>query len=238
MKMSKPFHFQQFKVFHDRVGHKIGTDSLILGAWIGQELKIIPQNILDIGTGSGVLALMMAQHYPKTQIDAVEIDAQAYDQAKDNFSINTLGKNIKAHHSSLQKYEPQAAYDLIISNPPFFKSTSKAAEENRQNARSQDQLTITELFENASKLAHDKTIIATVFPKDLEGEVLRNAEQHSWYPKQILYTYSDDRDPNRFFTIWVKTKLGLTEKSMQVRINGQYSDEYKSLTKDFHDRIL
>lgn len=238
MKMSKPFHFQQFKVFHDRVGHKIGTDSLILGAWIGQELKINPRNILDIGTGSGVLALMMAQYYPKAQIDAIEIERQAYNQAKDNFSINTLGKNIKAHYSSLQKYESQVSYDLIITNPPFFKSTSKAAVENRQNARSQDQLTIAELFENTSKLANDETIMATVFPKDLEGEVLRDAEQYTWYPQQILYTYSDDRDPNRFFAIWGKTKLGLKEKSMQVRVNGQYSDEYKSLTKDFHDRTL
>lgn len=236
--MSKPFQFREFKVYHDQCGHKIGTDSLILGSWLGQVLKMSPRSILDIGTGSGVLALMMAQHFPNARIDAVEIESGASRQAQENFTLNPIGKNCKAHHSSLQDYKHSENYDLLISNPPFFKSTSKAPEQKRQTARSQDQMTVEDLFVHSSRLSHSGSYLATVFPMDLEEVVNKVALQKSWFPHQILYTFSDQKPPNRFFVIWSREKAMTQKSTMQIRSQGKYSDAYKELTWAFHDRKL
>ena len=120
----KPFKFKQFTIEQDRCAMKIGTDGVLLGAWVS--LKNNPFSILDIGAGTGIIALQLAQRSHAEMIDALEIDENAYEQCVDNFENSQWGDRLFCYHASLEEFveEIEDKYDLIISNPPFFQSPS------------------------------------------------------------------------------------------------------------------
>ena len=120
----QPFHFKEFSVAHDKCAMKIGTDAVLLGAWVECEQA---NSILDIGTGTGIIALQMAQRSFAELIDAIEIEGNAYEQAVENFEQSIWGDRLFCYHASLQEFveEMDEKYDLIISNPPFYTSTFK-----------------------------------------------------------------------------------------------------------------
>ena len=129
--MSKPFRFKQFSVSQEYCAMKIGTDSVLLGAWA--RLDSQPNSILDIGAGTGVLALMLAQRSGAELIDAIEIDDAAYEQCVGNFEASDWGDRLFCYHASLDEFteEIEDQYDLIISNPPFYTDTFKTENEER-----------------------------------------------------------------------------------------------------------
>ena len=114
---NKPFRFKQFEIYQDQTAMKVGTDGVLLGAWANLESGI---NILDVGTGTGLISLMLAQRFENAIVDAVEIDLEAYKQAQENFKESNFSSRISISHTSFQQFYSTIKYDLIVSNPPFF----------------------------------------------------------------------------------------------------------------------
>ena len=162
--MSKPFHFKKFSVLQDQCAMKVGTDSVLLGAW--SSLKHAPKSILDIGAGTGVLALIMAQRSSAEIIDALEIDAEAYEQCVYNFENSDWGDRLFCYHAALKDFtvEIEDSYDLIISNPPFFTDNFKSGNEARDKARFEEALPFEQLLNSASKLLTKSGQLNVVIP--------------------------------------------------------------------------
>lgn len=121
----KPFKFKEFTINQDRCAMKIGTDGVLLGAWTS--LNNNPFSVLDIGSGTGVLSLMMAQRSAAQNIEALEIDADAYEQCSENFENSSWADRLFCYHASLLEFieEIEDTYDLIICNPPFIQKIIK-----------------------------------------------------------------------------------------------------------------
>ena len=153
--MSKPFQFKHFKVEHDRCAMKIGTDGVLLGAWatVSDEFSI-----LDLGTGTGVISLMLAQRSNAEIIEAIEIDGPAFEQAVSNFENSDWSDRLFCYHASLDEFadEIEAPYDLIISNPPFYSEDYKTSSNQRDMARFSDALPFDQLLQNVSKLLGER----------------------------------------------------------------------------------
>ena len=137
--MSKPFQFKEFTIHQDAAAMKIGTDGVLLGAWCS--VADFPNSILDIGAGTGVVSLMLAQRSDAMTIDAVELDENAYTQTVDNFERSNWGDRLYCYHASFQEFANEIAadhetYDLIVSNPPFYTDGFETKNSARNKARS------------------------------------------------------------------------------------------------------
>ena len=137
------FQFRQFFVGQQHCAMKVGTDGVLLGAWATGG-----HHILDIGTGTGVVALMMAQRFPSADIDAIEVDHDAAEQATDNVRQSPFASRVTVTHTALQNFHPSAPYDSIVCNPPYFLNSLKAPETSRSLARhaGDDSLTFRDIF--------------------------------------------------------------------------------------------
>ena len=184
--MSKPFQFKQFSIAQDRCAMKIGTDGVLLGGWSSQHKS--PYSILDVGTGTGVISLMLAQRFPDAQIEAIEIDENAFEQCVQNFENSDWGDRLFCYHASFQEYFQEVddeKYDLIISNPPFFKPHQKSGNEQRDLARFEDALPFEHLVYGASKLLDDHGTFAVVIPFTEEKQFIKLANKVHLQPQKI-----------------------------------------------------
>ncbi|WP_338407409.1 methyltransferase [uncultured Flavobacterium sp.] len=182
--MSK-FQFKKFTLDQDRCAMKIGTDSVLLGAWTPIENN--PNSILDIGTGTGIIALMLAQRSSANQIDAFEIDENAFEQATDNFENSPWNERLFCFHAALDEFveEPEDEYDLIVSNPPFYNEDYKSNDEQRDLARFQDAMPFENLIEAAALLLSENGIFSVIIPFKEEEKFLALAKEHELFPIKI-----------------------------------------------------
>ncbi|HET8804161.1 MAG TPA: methyltransferase, partial [Aequorivita sp.] len=164
---------------------KIGTDGVLLGAWVS--IKGKPYSILDIGAGTGIIALQLAQRSKAEMVDAIEIDENAYEQCVDNFENSPWGDRLFCYHASLEEFveEMDEKYDLIISNPPFYSEDYKTENESRDMARFSDALPFDELIESASQLLSDEGIFAVIIPRKEEENFIKMASRVNLFPKRI-----------------------------------------------------
>lgn len=139
--MTDTFNFKYFSVQQNHCAMKVGTDGVLLGAWAHGG-----SHVLDIGSGTGLLCLMMAQRFPEAMIDGVEIDEKAAKQSIDNIVRSPFASKISIYHSRIQDYHPTAAYDAIVTNPPFFSNGVEAKDTSRNMARHSIELTFDEIF--------------------------------------------------------------------------------------------
>lgn len=234
--MSK-FQFKQFAVEQDRCAMKIGTDGVLLGAWT--PITNNPFSILDIGAGTGIIALMLAQRSNSEQIDALEIDEDAYEQATDNFENSPWSDRLFCYHAGLDEFveEPEDEYDVIVSNPPFYTEDYKTENEQRDLARFADAMPFDELIEAANLLLSENGIFAVIIPYKEEESFLAIANEYELYPlkitrvkgtpttdiKRSLLAFTRNETPN--FTV---DEL-VIETARHV-----YTPEYIALTKDFY----
>lgn len=185
------FHFKQFSVLQHHAAMKVNTDSVLLGAWLN---ATNPHSILDIGTGTGIIALMMAQRFPDAQIVAVEIDHGACLDAEINFKSSVWKKQIHLYHADFKEWallhQKTDQYDLIVTNPPFFKNSLLAEDASRQTARHQTSLDIRDLFMMATTLLSDVGKIAMVFPFEGLQEILSIARECSLHQARTCYVRS------------------------------------------------
>jgi len=181
------FRFKQFTVFHDRCAMKVGTDGILLGAWA--DITDCSQ-ILDIGTGTGLIALMLAQRSPShTQIDAIEIDQEAYTQAKENVARSPWAGRIQIIHDSIQTYASACLkrYDLIVANPPFFENTCLSA--SRTLARHRQSLSPIDLISAADQLLAVNGKLAIIYPT-AEQFGAQNLASSNLYCRRQVYIQS------------------------------------------------
>ena len=157
------FQFKQFTIEQDKCAMKIGTDGVLLGAWTSIETE--PFAILDIGAGTGILSLMLAQRCYAGIIDAIEIDDDAYEQCVENFEASPWADRLFCYHASLEEFadEIEDKYDLILSNPPFFSEDYKTESEQRDLARFSDAMPFEHLIESVSKLLSEDGVFALLF---------------------------------------------------------------------------
>jgi tRNA1Val (adenine37-N6)-methyltransferase len=234
--MSK-FQFKQFSIEQDRCAMKIGTDGVLLGAWT--PIQHNPNSILDIGTGTGVIALMLAQRSDAGQIDALEIDENAYEQAVDNFENSPWSETLFCFHAGLDEFveEPEDEYDLIVSNPPFYTEDYYSDNEQRDLARFADAMPFEDLIEAAALLLSEDGIFSVIIPFKEEELFIALANEYELYPKQITRVKG---------TPTSEIKRSLLAFSRNEKINPQidelvietarhvYTSEYIELTKEFY----
>jgi tRNA1Val (adenine37-N6)-methyltransferase len=230
------FHFKKFSIDDSRAAMKIGTDSVLLGAWTpcGNESRI-----LDIGTGSGILALMMAQRNHNTPIDAVEIEDEAALLAEENISLSPWASQIAVFNTSLQEFRVNTSheYSLIICNPPYFTNSLKAPDKIRNMARHNDTLPVLELLEITSGLLTKKGKAAFILPADVFENWSTIAAKYLLYPTLVtLLKSSINHQPHRVMAVFSKNgeaEIFQTEICIYSSKN-IYSDAYRELTKEFY----
>lgn len=230
---------------------KVGTDAMILGAYVGERVMSergesqITQ-ILDIGTGTGVLSLMLAQR-TKANIDAIDIDENAYLQSKENFENSSWRNKIHAFHSSIQEFNPanNQKYDLIISNPPYFEHNQKASRESeryneRTSARSFDSLSFADLLIHTSRLLSDEGRFYVIIPAVSVDSFISEAGKYNLFLFDRLNIQSkENQEPVRNILGFSKSKKDLKESRFVIyRDDGGYTDDYIELTKNYHVRDM
>ena len=234
--MSKPFQFKEFTVQQDRCAMKIGTDGVLLGAWV--PIKESVTSVLDIGTGTGIIALMVAQRCQAQVIDALEIDADAYEQAVENFEASFWGDRLFCYHASFQEFveEMEDTYDLLISNPPFYVEEYKSPNIKRDIARFEDALPFEHLLIGGVKFLSDKGQFALVIPYKQEERVLAIAKQVGLFPQKITRVKgTPSSEVKRSLLLLGKVQQNLeTDELVIENSRHEYTEAYIHLTKDFY----
>lgn len=231
------FQFKQFSVEQDRCAMKVGTDGVLLGAWAPIDHN--PGSIIDIGTGTGIIALMLAQRSPAQQIDALEIDENAYEQATDNFENSPWGDRLFCFHAGLDEFidEPEDEYDLIVSNPPFYSEDFKTENPQRDLARFQAAMPFEELIEAADLLLSENGVFAVIIPFKEEERFISLCAEAELFPVKVTRVKGSHNTPIiRSLLAFRRYELAvLTADELVIEINRhEYTDDYINLTKAFY----
>lgn len=221
---------------------KVGTDGVLLGCIAPAAGK----RILDIGTGSGLIALMLAQRNPEAIIDGIDIDSRAAEQAADNFAASPWAPRLQAYHSSLQAFasaEHQGVYQLIVSNPPYFVDSLKNPDKAREVARHTDTLSYEELIDHSARLLAADGQLALILPTEVEKTIIQLAAEHDLRPIRICYVHTTARRAPKRIVILFQPITGKAEKTIcteehHLTLIGEdgapRSMAYQELTKDFY----
>ena len=215
---------------------KIGTDGVLLGAWVS--LKNNPFSILDIGAGTGIIALQLAQRSHAEMIDALEIDENAYEQCVDNFENSQWGDRLFCYHASLEEFveEIEDKYDLIISNPPFYSEDYKTSNEIRDIARFNDALPFDELIESASLLLSDEGVFAVIIPRKEEENFIKMALEVNLFPNRICRVRgTESSEEKRSMLEFSFEKISPKIENLTIETSRHnYTEDYKNLVQDFY----
>ena len=214
---------------------KVGTDAILLGAWAPVAGM---SRILDIGTGSGIISLMLAQR-GGAHIDAIDIDPSAIDQAKINIAHSPWSQLVHGHAVALQDYHADP-YDLLISNPPYFTPGQTLPSVERQWARHTEQLPHEQLLENTARLSHASSKLALVLPLDVAENVSRIAPTYHWHMSQACTIRPNDtKSANRQLVLFERTGPERIQKTdLTIRDpDGSYREQYTNLCRDFYFKM-
>lgn len=230
------FRFKQFEVCHGGCAMKVGTDGVLLGAWC--RVYGVKSKVLDAGTGSGLIALMLAQRFADAQIDAIDIDPAAINQAEENFARSPWYNRLICKQIALQDLAQSGClYDAIVSNPPYFINSLKNPNIQRQTARHTDTLSYEELL-NASKiLLQEDGSLSLILPAEAEEDILTLAAKTGFFPTRLVHVYSKPGKPVKRLLIELRKRKGSPCEQSQFYIESDSSprsDEYTALTKDFY----
>lgn len=230
------FHFKHFSIFQEQADLKVGTDSMLLGAFAKFEN---PKRILDIGTGTGVLSLMLAQKYPECKINALEINPNAFELAKSNFEKNLLGKNCLVQLSALQDFQTPIKFDGIISNPPYFEDSLKNSKEGKSLARHTDSLSYEELYSKSSNLLSDTGSAWFILPFLSLNRVQEIIESKNLFINRLIEVEGKPGQKVRVILELGKQQTKTLIETFVIRDEeNNYTDEYVDLTKEFHNKSV
>jgi len=231
------FQFKRFAIQQDKCAMKVGTDGVLLGAWAPVEHN--PYTILDIGAGTGVIALMLAQRSNAEQIDALEIDEDAYEQCVDNFEASPWGDRLFCYHAGLDEFmgEPEDEYDLILSNPPFYTEDYTTGNEQRDTARFAEALPFEDLAEASGLLLSETGVLAIILPYKEETNFIALAAAEGLYPFKITRVKGKPESAiKRSLMAFSRLDTDTIEINELVieTARHQYTPEYTELTRDFY----
>lgn len=228
------FRFRQFTINQDKCAMKVGTDAVLLGAWVNANGS---ERVLDIGTGTGIIALMIAQKSTGI-IHAIDIDEGSFHQCKENFRISPWHGRLLPFHISFQEFSEgsEKKYDLIVSNPPYFHHASKPPEELRSQARHHDQLTFEDLLLGAKKILSPEGTLCVILPIKEGMEFMDIAMSNGLFCQRMMKVKTKQDRPEKRVMMEFSTRFGVMDESSIVIHDSidQFSSEYRKLTGDYY----
>jgi tRNA1Val (adenine37-N6)-methyltransferase len=231
------FHFKQFTIQQEHAAMKVGTDGVLLGAWASAPG---PQSrVLDVGCGTGLIALMLAQRTKYVAVDALEIDPSSARQAEENFQNSPWKERIHCIQSSFQDYSSQckSRYDLIICNPPFFSGSAKTPSKERNLARHDDSLSLEDFFKGSVSLMKKAAIISLILPIEKEAQAMDLITEHKLYCNRLTRVIPAPGKPTKRVLLecsYSPGKLIEEELTIETETRHQYSDRFKNLVDEFY----
>ena len=226
------FLFKQFSVDQAHCPMKINTDGVLLGAMAHHPS---PWQILDIGTGTGVIALMLAQRFPAAQVEAVEIDAQAADTANRNFKNADFVNRPVVHHTSFENFSTTKKYDLIVSNPPFFVNDLKNPDVRKTTARHTNESFFQCLLQKSAAMLNEGGKLWLILPVKQAEKIVADASAHGLVLAERIQVYSDISKPAfRQICCFSNRNEDFTEQDFVIyQSHNTYTEVYRRLLKDF-----
>lgn len=238
-KQNSKFKFKQFDVSHAKSSMKVGTDAVLLGAWVeGSGCA----KALDIGTGTGIIPLILAQRFENLFIDAIDIHTDSIEEAKDNFNASSWKDRLSAQLVSLQNFEvKRPQFDLIITNPPYFEAGNLSPIKERYQARHTTTLDYETLIVQSQVLLKESGSLAVVLPYSAEDgfrESCISNGLHLW--RRLAFQPKTNKPPERILLQFKKAntaKLISNEVLIHYVSDGIWTENYKNLTRDFYLKI-
>lgn len=230
--MSEGFRFKNFSISQDRCAMKVGTDGVLLGAWANGGSRV-----LDIGSGTGLIALMMAQRFPAASVDGVEIDHEAALQSNENASESPFAERIRIFESALQEFAPSAKYDAIVTNPPFYAHHLASPDAARKVARQADTLHFTDIIDFSDKWLEPDGELSAVLPVESADEFSEAAFLRGFFISRFWKVRTVSRKPpKRCLVAFSKTRPQHYDcgDALMLEDDGSKSLWYKTLTADFY----
>ena len=236
------FQFKQFTIHQDRCAMKVTTDACLFGAWIAEEVKsqkLKVKSVLDIGAGTGLLSLMVAQKNSEMKIDAIEIDNEAAEQAKTNIESSPWKEQINILQDDIKGFSFEKEFALIISNPPFYEKEIRSAADSKNVAHHSENLTLKELLEIIKNNLSKTGSFFLLFPYKRNEEIKKLLKDHELNISKILFIRQSVK--HDYFRIMLKGKLS-DQENMETEFNEmsiwdddqQYTTEFKQLLKDYY----
>lgn len=227
------FHFKQFSIAHDKCAMKVGTDGVLIGAWANHQN---PLNILDIGTGSGLICFMMAQRFPDSIITGIDIDDDAIEQAQENRQKNRWSDRITFTRTNLSDIS-SVRFDLIVSNPPFYNGTNTSGNAQRDLARQNISLPPALLFNKVVELLNKNGSFCCIIPREITEEYETLANEYNLYVQEkIAVKGNPDKEVKRILLRFgkqlVNPKLG--KLTIETNKRHEYTNQYLSLINEFY----
>lgn len=230
------FQFQQFTVRHRDSAMKIGTDGVLLGAW--SEIDPLAKKVLDIGTGTGLIALMLAQRFPTVSIDAIELDQAAAAEASFNFSQSPWSKRLNCTAVSLQNFQRTSLviYDHIICNPPFYQGTYTIKKKERDQARNHSFLPLNELFSGIDQFLSSKGSCSIILPIEYKMMATQEAEKHQLYLKRFTAIKGNKNAPHKRALLSYSRFPSSCESTELIleRERHERTQDHQALVEDFY----
>lgn len=233
------FDFKQFRVAQDQCAMKVSTDACIQGAWLAQCFaETEPASVLDIGTGTGLLSLMLAQALPQSQISAIEINEQAFEQALLNVRQSPWPEQITVYHSALQEFEQDRVFEAIICNPPFFHNHLESEAEARRTARHSNSLSKEVLAAEAVRRLAPGGWLGVLYPVSEWKDWMKAAAEQGFYAHRQLWIQPHGLKPaNRVVGLFCQQAIAETkEEVLCIYESGtrNYTSEMIQLLKDYY----
>ena len=229
------FCFKQFAIYQDRCAMKVGTDGVLLGAWTNCEGA---KQILDVGTGTGLIALMLAQR-SNAFITAIEIDENAAKQASENAANSPWGNRVIVKKCALQDFTSDIEFDLIVCNPPYFNNSLKSPADNRNLARHTDSLSINDLLQNSLRLLSASGRLCVILPADETNFCIEQSSQKGLFcTRSTKIKPLPNSDVKRILLEFSRTEKEYFEDFLIIEKNRhEYSEEFKKLTDEYYLKL-
>lgn len=224
------FTFKQFTIQQDRCAMKVGTDGVLVGAWAAGGRRI-----LDIGTGTGIIALMMAQRFPDAEIMGIELDGDAAQQAAENAAASPFADRVRIDHVALQQHTAPP-YDAIVANPPFFSHALQANGRARAMARQTDSLSFRDLCLGGRRLLADGGVMSLILPADRIGELETEAAVAGLFlHRRVMVRTTERKAPKRcLLALGTRSAATLCQETRTMMCDGKPTAWYHALVGDFY----
>lgn len=226
------FRFKQFEIEQDRCAMKVGTDGVLLGAWAQGGCRI-----LDIGSGTGLISLMMAQRFPEAEVVGIDMDAGACGQARENVMASPFRDRVEIVCCRLQDFGAIGVFDAIVSNPPFFVDSLKNPDSKRTMARHTDSLPFRDLFAGVKRLLSDEGVFSAIVPVEVVEQFVAESCMLGFYLIRKCGVKTVERkQPKRFMLSFAKHRISPYEEYVETMMDsqGNRSEWYRKITEEFY----
>lgn len=232
------FRFKAFIIHQERCAMKVCTDACLFGAWVADHCtrqQYPPESVLDIGTGTGLLSLMLAQRLNNARVDAVELEEAAAEQAAENVDASSWSDRVQILQGDIRTIHLGKQYDCIISNPPFYANDLKSPSAERNLALHSEALSLPELFSKALSLLKPDGKLALLLPAAREAEAISQAATQNMWPQNITRVQQTPAHPGfRIMLLFCREKKQVTENTLIIREGTAYSKEFQDLLQEYY----